>query len=107
MCCNKKNNLFLEEKTIRDVDLRKHKTYLHANVTASFIQKKACKMRRCKWSDEKLLIRSMYIITHREEEVHDAGVQQRFPPRLRRLQHDVLRGLEHGDVVAPQWSTAS
>lgn len=40
--------------------------------------------------------------THCEEEVHDAGVQQRFPPGLRRLERDVLRGLEHGDVVSPQ-----
>lgn len=40
--------------------------------------------------------------THGEEEVHDAGVQQRFPPGLGRLEHDILCGLEHGDVVAPQ-----
>lgn len=42
-------------------------------------------------------------VTHSEEEIHDTGVQQRFPPGLRGLEHDVLRGLEHGDVVAPQW----
>lgn len=40
--------------------------------------------------------------THGEEEVHDSGVQQRFPPGLRGLERDVLCGLEHGDVVAPQ-----
>lgn len=40
--------------------------------------------------------------THGEEEVHDAGVQQRFPPGLGRLEHDILCGLKHGDVVAPQ-----
>lgn len=40
--------------------------------------------------------------THGEEEVHDASVQQRFPPGLRGLERDVLCGLEHGDVVAPQ-----
>lgn len=40
--------------------------------------------------------------THREEEVHDAGVQQRFPPGLGWLEHDILCGLKHGDVVAPQ-----
>lgn len=42
------------------------------------------------------------LFTHSEEEVHDAGVQQRFPPGLGRLEHDILSGLKHGDVVAPQ-----
>lgn len=40
--------------------------------------------------------------THGEEEVHDAGVKQGFSPGLCGLQHHVLGGLEHGDVVAPQ-----
>lgn len=40
--------------------------------------------------------------THGEEEVHDAGIQKCFPPAFRRLERDVLRGLKHGDVVAPQ-----
>lgn len=45
--------------------------------------------------------------THSEEEVHDAGVQQRFPPGLGWLEHDILCGLKHGDVVAPQWPANS
>lgn len=39
-------------------------------------------------------------ITHSKEEVHNSVVQKGFPPRLSRLQHDILSGFKHGNVMS-------